>query len=130
MSNDNKKPLQNTVSNKKQHGNERARQLKIYAVGSVLILLAIVLLANILIDKLFGNALTFDFSVRHSNEISDTSVKFLESLPDDTKIRIVGLFERPQSFYETTYQYIVPVLDDYVKKSGGKVSVEYVALPQ
>ncbi|MCR5339941.1 MAG: GldG family protein [Saccharofermentans sp.] len=116
----------NAAANKKKHRNERAHQLKIFAVGSVLILLAIVLLANVLIDKVLGNALTFDFSVRHSNAISDTSVKFLESLPQDTKIRIVGLFERPQSFYETKYQYIVPLLDDYAKKSGGKVSVEYV----
>ena len=116
----------NAATNKKKHRNERAHQLKVFAVGSVLILLAIVLLANILIDKVLGNALTFDFSVQHSNAISDTSVKFLESLPQDTKIRIVGLFERPQSFYETKYQYIVPLLDDYAKKSGGKVSVEYV----
>ena len=74
---------------KKQHRNERAHQLKVYAIGSVLILLAIVLFANILIDKLLGNALTFDFSVQRSNVISETSVKFLESLPQDTKIRIV-----------------------------------------
>ena len=122
------KVTNNTAKNRKKHRNERAHQLKIYAVGSVLILLAIVLLANVLIDKVLGNALTFDFSVQRSNAISDTSIKFLESLPQDTKIRIVGLFERPQSFYETKYQYIVPILDDYVKKSGGKVSVEYVDL--
>lgn len=111
---------------KKPHRNERAHQLKIYAIGSVLILLAIVLLANVLLDKVLGNALTFDFSVSRGNVISDTSVQFLDSLPQDTKIRIVGLFERPQSFYESKYQYIIPVLDDYVKKSNGKVSVEYI----
>ena len=111
---------------KKQHRNERAHQLKIYAIGSVLILLAIVLLANILLDKVFGKSLTFDFSAGRSNVISDTSVKFLESLPQDTRIRIVGLFERPESVYDTEYQYIVPILDDYVKKSNGKVSIEYV----
>ena len=116
----------NGTAAKKQHRNERAHQLKIYAVGSVLILAAIVLLTNILLDKLLGNALTFDFSVQRSNVISETSEQFLNSLPQDTKIRIVGLFERPESFYETKYQYIVPVLDDYVKKSGGRVSVEYV----
>lgn len=130
MSNNVKKPVKpvtKKVQNSKKEGrNERAHQLKVYAVGSVLILLAIVLFANILLDKAFGSALTYDFSVEHSNVISDTSVKFLDSLPQDTKIRIVGLFERPESFYETKYQYILPVLDDYVKKSKGKVSVEYV----
>lgn len=130
MSNNVKKPAK-LMTNKNQNAkkdvrNERAHQLKVYAVGSVLILLAIVLLANILLDKVFGKALTYDFSVERSNVISDTSVKFLDSLPEDTKIRIVGLFERPESFYESKYQYILPILDDYVKKSHGKVSVEYV----
>ena len=119
------KVSKNATSNKK-HKNERAHQLKIYAVGSVLILLAIILLANVLLDKVLGNALTFDFSVQNSNVISDASVQFLDSLPQDAKIRIVGLFERPSSFYETKYQYIVPLLDDYQKKSNGKVTVEYV----
>lgn len=130
MSNNVKKPVK-PVTKKNQNANkevrnERAHQLKIYAVGSVLILLAIVLFANILLDKAFGNALTYDFSVERSNVISDTSVQFLDSLPQDTKIRIVGLFEKPESFYESKYQYILPILDDYVKKSHGKVSVEYV----
>lgn len=116
----------NGASKKKQHRNERAHQLKLFAIGSVIILAVIILLTNILLDKVLGNALTFDFSVQRSNVISDTSVKFLESLPQDSKIRIVGLFEKPESFYGGKYQYIIPLLDDYVKKSGGKVSVEYV----
>jgi len=112
-----------------KHKNERAYQLKIFSIGSVLILLAIVLFLNILIDNAFGKALTFDFSLERSNTVSEETVKFLDSLPADTKIRIVGLFERPESLSETTtqkYFYIVPLLDDYVKKSKGKVSVEYV----
>lgn len=137
MSENVKKPVRKPVNNvskssspsnsgKKQHRNERAHQLKVYAIGSVLILLAIVLFANILLDKVFGKFLTFDFSVERSNVISNTSVQFLDSLPQDTRIRIVGLFEKPESFYETKYQYIVPILDDYAKKSNGKVTVEYI----
>lgn len=113
-------------SQKKQHVNERAHQLKVYAIGSVLILLAIVLLFNILLDVVFGKLLIFDFSVEHSNVISNASVQFLDSLPADTRIRIVGLFEKPETIYNTKYQYIVPILDDYERKSGGKVTVEYV----
>lgn len=120
------KVLSSNKTAKKKHGNERAHQLKVYSVGSVLILLAIVLLMNILLDVFFGKSLTFDFSVERSNVISDESQKFLDSLPQDTRIRIVGLFEKPDSIYGTELQYILPLLDDYVKKSGGKVSVEYV----
>ena len=133
MSENVKKPAKNGSKNNavnnqgnKQHRNERAHQLKVYAVGSVLILLAIILLANILLDKLLGRTLTFDYSVERSNVISNTSAQFLDSLPDGTNIRIVGLFERPESFYESKYQYIIPILDDYVKKSKGKVTVEYI----
>ena len=133
MSENVKKPVKNVSkksvpagSEKKQHRNERAHQLKVYAIGSVLILLAIVLFANILVDKVFGKFLTFDFSIERVNVISKTSEQFLDSLPQDTRIRIVGLFERPESFYETKYQNIVPLLDDYVRKSNGKVTVEYI----
>lgn len=114
---------------KKTKRNERAHQLKIYSIGSVLILLAIVLFLNILIDKLFGKALSFDFTTQRSNTISAESEKFLASLPEGTKIRVVGLFDRPESLREQStqkYLYIIPLLDDYVKKSGGKVSVDYV----
>ena len=52
----------NGASKKKQHRNERAHQLKLFAIGSVIILAVIVLLTNILLDKVLGNALTFDFS--------------------------------------------------------------------
>lgn len=115
-----------TKDTKKKRRNERAHQLKIYSIGSVLILLAIVLLLNILIDKGFGKVLTFDFSVEHSNTISDESVKFLDGLPEGTKIRIVGLFEKPDKVNGTKYQYIIPILNDYVKRSRGKVSLEFV----
>ena len=114
---------------KKKPRNERARQLKIYSIGSVLILLAIVLLLNVLVDKGFGKKLTFDFSTERSNTISAETEKFLNGLPADARIRIVGLFERPESLNEQEtqkYLYIIPLLDDYVKKSAGRVSVEYV----
>ena len=119
----------NVFSNKssdKKKRNERAHHLKVYSIGSVLILLAIILLVNILLDKALGKKLTFDFSVEHSNTISNESVKFLDSLPQGTNIRIVGLFENPESITGTSYQYIIPLLNDYVKKSDGKVSLEFV----
>lgn len=124
----NTKPVANNNSGKKR-SDERAKQLKLYAVGSVLILAAIVLLLNVILDNFLGKALTFDFTEGHSNTISSESEKFIESLPDDTRIRVVGLFLRPSDFSEQKdqkYQYIIPLLDDYVKKSGGKITVEYV----
>lgn len=106
--------------------NARSHQLKIYSIGSVLLFLAIILLMNVILDKALGKKLSFDFSVEHSNTISNESVKFIESIPQGTRIRIVGLFENPESITGTRYQYIIPILNDYVKKSDGKITLEFV----
>ena len=105
---------------------DRAKKLKMYSIGSVVLLIAIVLLSNILFDAIFGKALTFDFSDSGQNTISQISVDYINSLAPDTHIRIVGLFNRPDNVSGTPYQYIVPLLEDYVKKSDGKITVEYV----
>ena len=115
----------------KKHRNERAYQMKIYSIGSVVLLGLIILLLNVILDVFLGKNLTFDFSIERSNSISAASEEFIDSLPADTKIRIVGLFLRPESTDNTNYQqyqYILPLLDDYVKKGKGKISVEYVDL--
>lgn len=115
--------MDNSASGK---ADDRAHKLKMYSIGSVVLLIAIVLLSNILFDGIFGKALTFDFSDAGQNSVSQISVDYLDSLPADTRIRIVGLFTRPDNVSGTPYQYIVPLLDDYVKKSDGKITVEYV----
>ena len=113
---------------KKKHVNERAHQMKIYSIGSVVLLGLIILLINVILDVFLGKNLTFDFSIEHSNSITEASEQFLDSIPDGTKILIVGLFLRPSSTDEAQYQqyqYIIPLLDDYAKKGKGKVTVEY-----
>ena len=114
------------INNENKNNDSRADKLKKYSLASVVLLVAIVILGNFLLDKVFGKALTFDFSYSSQNSISQTSVDYLEGLSPDTHIRIVGLFNRPSNVEGTVYQYIIPLLDDYVKKSDGKVSVEYV----
>lgn len=135
-------PVRTDMSGKAKHKNntrenntnaqsdDRAGKLKLYSIGSVVLLIAIVLLSNILFDGIFGKALTFDFSDYNQNTISQESVDFLNSLSPDTHIRIVGLFERPDNVAETAYQCIIPLLDDYVKKSDGKITVEYVNMTE
>ena len=103
----------------------RIKTLKIYAIGSVVILVAIVVLLNILITGLFGDALTFDFSAHNQNSISQQSKDYINSLPENASIRIVGLFERPDDLQNSPYEYMVPLLDDYEANSGGRITVEY-----
>lgn len=103
----------------------RAKTLKFYSIGSVIILITIVVLLNILIAGLLGDALTFDFSANNQNTITQQTRDFIDSMPENTHIRIVGLLERPADLQNTPYEYIVPLLDDYVAKSNGKITVEY-----
>ncbi len=112
--------------NKQVKTDNRAKTLKFFSIWSVIILIAIVLLANILFDGLLGKALTFDFSMSGNNSISQESVDFINSLPDDSNIRIIGLLEKPENLANSPYQYIVPLLDDYQAKSGGRITVEYI----
>ena len=115
------------VSNVKNPQNDdRSDKLKLYSIGSVVILIAIVLLVNVLFDKILGKALTFDFSDALSNTISQESIDYINGLPADTKIRIVGLFDKPADVAQTEYQYICPLLDDYDKNSKGKITVDYI----
>lgn len=118
----------NTNNNKTKKTYTRSDRFKFYSVGAVIILIAIILLTNVLFDKILGRALTFDFSDSLGNSISQESIDFIDSLPADCKIRIVGLMSRPNAdkIYDTEYQYIVPLLDDYVKNSSGRISVEYI----
>ena len=119
--------MNKTVSNvKNPQSDDRSGKLKLYSIGSVVILIAIVLLVNVLFDKILGKALTFDFSDALANSISQESIDYINGLPQDTNIRIVGLFDKPTDISATEYQYICPLLDDYVKNSKGRITVDYI----
>lgn len=118
--------MSNKVSTQNKKTDSRSDKIKLYSIGAVVILIGILIVVNLLFEKILGKALTFDFSDTLANSLSQASVDYLDSLPADTKIQVVGLFERPENVSGTRYQYIVPLLDDYVKCSKGKVTVEYV----
>ncbi len=114
-----------TINNNSQT-DSRSDKLKLFSIASVVLLAAIIILGNFLFDKVLGQALTFDFSDTAQNSISKVSEEYINGLPQDSHIRIVGLFSRPENVAGTSYQYIVPLLDDYVKKSGGRITVDYI----
>lgn len=116
----------NNAKQQKKSSDSRADKLKIYSIGSVVLLIGIILLVNVLFDGIFGKALTFDFSDSGQNSVSQESINYINTLPADAKIRVVGLFDKPEQVSDTQYQYIVPLLDDYVKNSNGRISVEYI----
>ena len=118
--------MSNKVQTENKNTDNRSDKIKLYSIGAVVLLIGILIVVNVLFEKILGKALTFDFSDSLSNSISQDSIDYIDSLPADTKIRIVGLFEKPTDVSGTRYQYIIPLLDDYVKCGKGKISVEYV----
>ena len=127
MSNDNKKrSLSASGKGSDKNVDKRNISLKWFSIGSVVILIAIVLLVDVLFDAILGDKFVFDMSSTGQHTISQPTQDFLNSLPSDTRIRIVGLFEKPDSITGTTLEYVCPLLDDYASKSDGKVTLEYI----
>ena len=114
-------------SSKKLITDKRAANLKVFSIGSVVILFAIILELNILLYLTLDKALSFDMSSNSQNSISEETKKFIDNIPDDKKVRIVGLFDEPTGSLEgTNFEYIIPMLNSMDVYAGDKISVEYV----
>lgn len=132
MSKDNaKNAKKNDKKEKSVQTDVRAGKLKLFSVSSFVILLVIVIAVNIIFSLKINNTsiddyLTYDMTATGQNSVSEVTINYLHQLPADTHIRIVGLTDRPTNLRDTPYEYIVPLLDDYVSISEGKVTVEYI----
>ena len=114
-------------SSKKFITDKRAANLKLFSVGSVIILFAIVLVVNILLYLTLDKALSFDMSSNSQNSISKQTKEFIDNIPSDKKVRIVGLFDEPTgSLEDTNLEYIVPMLNSMDVYAGNKITVEYI----
>lgn len=105
---------------------KRTVNMKIYSAASIVIAIVIVIVGNILFEGIFGDKLNFDLTSTAQNSITQESIDMINGLPSDARIRIVGLMERPENIKNNVYEYIVPLLDDYAAKSGGRITVEYI----
>ena len=117
--------LEMSKKTKEIKSDKRKSVLKLYSVGTSIILIVILVVFNILFENILGNYLNFDFSLSGQNSVSQKTIDYLDSLPEGTNLRIVGLFEKPDSLSNSPLEYICPLLDSYVKAGKGKVSVEY-----
>lgn len=109
--------------NKRIIRDSRAGSLKRYAIGSVLILLAIVIAINLLVG-LLAKDLQLDWTQTNVTSISPETQKVLKELPVD--VQIFGLFEKPDNVQNSIYQLFIPMLEKYEGASGGKLTVTYV----
>ena len=105
---------------------KRTVNMQVFSAASIIIAIVIAVVGNILFEGIFGNKLNFDLTSTSQNSITQESLDMINSLPSDTRIRIVGLMERPENIKNSVFEYIVPLLDDYAAKSGGRITVEYI----
>ena len=114
-------------NNSVQVTDSRSANLKAFSIGSGVIVFAIILVLNILLSVTLEKRLKIDLSQTSQNKISKETQEFVDSLPADTKIRIVGLFDEPQELAEDTpFVFAIPLLQDLEDKSDGKIDVSYV----
>jgi hypothetical protein len=107
----------------KRQVDKRSFILKMFSVGSVIAIIAILIVFNLLFESLLGSVLSWDLTGTQNNSIGDVSKGILSTLSKD--VEIVGLFElTPDN--EKLYKDFIPLLEDYSRESAGKIKVRYV----
>ncbi len=93
-----------------------------YSIGTVVVVVAIVILFNLILQQMVGNSLQIDISESNIYEISDISTELLENLEDDIEFVVLGqeeyIDERIINFMERytslsnhiTVEWIDPIL--------------------
>lgn len=102
---------------------ERFKSLKSISIGSVVLVVAICIVFNLIIDMTLDKKLTFDSTSVRSNSVSSITSDYLKSL--NKKVEIIGLFDKNDSTLEWR-EYFVPLLDDYEAKADGMIDLKYI----
>lgn len=118
--------MSDNKKNKKIVSDKRAANLKLFSIGSVVILFLILLAVNIFLYVALDDKLSFDMSASSKYTLSKEAKEKINEIPSDKKVRIVGLFEEPESIESTPYEYIVPWLSKLEDEADGTIEVSYV----
>ncbi len=122
--NDNKDDLQKDKKSRlNKNIDKRSKSLRFFSIGSVVFIIAILIVVNLLFDSVLSEKLSWDLSSTKINSIGDVSKGIVSKL--DKEVEIVGLFELTEET-QTQYEEFIPVLADYAAKSNGHISVRYV----
>ncbi len=100
---------------------KRARSLKTISITSTILFIVIVLVFNIVFDKLLGSVLKWDWTTGGQYTIGDVSKEILGSMTKD--VQIIGLFDKNA---DSKYTSIQPMLEEYAQKSNNRITVRYV----
>ena len=107
----------------KVRSDKRFKALKNVSVISVILVIAICIVFNLIIDLTLDKKLTFDTTSVKQNSITVLSESYLKEL--DKKVEIIGLFDRNDTSIEWR-DYFLPILDDYEAKADGMIDLKYI----
>ncbi len=102
---------------------QRFKSLKNISIISVVLVIAIAIVFNLIIDMTLDKPLTFDTSSVKSNTVSSMTADYLKTL--EREVEIIGLFDR-NDMNMTLREYFLPLLDDYEAKGDGKIVLKYI----
>ncbi len=107
----------------KVRSDKRFQVLKNASVISVILVVAICIVFNLIVDLLLDTKLTFDTTSVKQNSITSLSESYLKEL--DKKVEIIGLFDKNDTSIEWR-DYFLPILDDYEAKADGMIELKYI----
>ena len=100
----------------------RFKSIKSMSILSIVLVVAICIVANAILSLTLDNRLTFDASSVQSNAVSSFTRTYLKAL--DKQVEIIGLFDKNANL--EWREYFIPILDDYVAKADGNIILRYV----
>lgn len=106
---------------KKRRVDKRSTSLKRFSITATILFVALILVFNLVFDSVLGSVLKWDWSPTGMYSIGDVTRDILADLDKD--VEIIGLFDVETN---TTYTRILPMLDEYAARSGGRLTVRYV----
>lgn len=124
---DKKKKKKNSSSSKKKpEVDKRNKTLKRSAWISVLLLIAIVIAVNVILNSIVGSKWQFDWTANKAATIGDVTKQILQE--NDKPVKITVLAEREnygKSGAGGDLSFLPNLLDQYVEEGGGHIEVNY-----
>lgn len=121
------KQIKNENKKNKRKIDSRNKTLKRTAILSVIVLIAIVIVGNALLNAVVGNKLQFDWTPNKAQTLSDVSKNILGDLENPVHITVLSTRENyPGQRTSGDLSFVPRLLEEYEQYSNDNITVQYV----
>lgn len=117
---------ENINNDKKPFFSEKTRRMFRFGSGSLLSLIAVVVLFAVINIALEQLPMSMDVSQNKMYSLSDETINLVENL--DTEIEIIALYDRVKGEADGSKATIIRILDQYERYGGNKIDIKYISL--